>query len=353
MTRGRRLATIACGAVALAAFGWWSGAGSASRSASIELGDVRILGARPTVRAGELVALRAELAPDGVAGVELRWLGEAGTFTTGAHGTVVAWRAPLLPGRHEVEVTAVLGDQVRRASVRFETYLPAPGRDVALAREIAEEVRDTAPAQLETEIQALVPIATRAEVATTEEAYARLRALDELGDVYLKAGRYEDAAATFARMETMLVPRSRDFKRASERLGIAAYYLGDDAAAIHAIQAGAEYANGISRYYLARLLEERGDYRGAIENYAWAARRHDNLDAVMRQALLELTRLGDAARAAQTLATASTYHHRDDLLARLAEDPDLRLLREAWLASAQVMKDEPGWVVPAPSRPRS
>jgi hypothetical protein len=306
------------------------------------------------VPAGHQTVVRIELEPPEVDldDVELTWRVSDGSIVK-QEGLTATWRVPWSPGRYDVGVAAAHGDTVQRQSAIVEVRLPSPGSATTrqAVRLGAIEDRATRAVHYERKIAEYLPLASKEEVASSNEAEERWQAMTELGAVYLQAHRYEDAAALYDRMRYMVIRGKRDYKKVAAMRGIAAFNLGDDDLAVDRILAGAEYSVGIARYYLARILEERGDYPGAIENYALAAAGHDNLDAIIRKAWLELEKLRDPARAAATLADASTYHQREDILERLHRDPEMARLKECWEASGLTMKEQAGWVVEVPPLP--
>lgn len=297
------------------------------------------------VQSGTLVVARLEFDPPEAAdAATVRWLANAGRVVSQGDGSVT-WVAPAMPGRCKLAVVAMAGETRVETETTFEVLLPAPrhGQSKQAILQIAAEQRATRDQEIEARITRLLPVAQGDRVTTDAEIEGRFLAMTELGDLYLKAGRYEDAAALFDRQRSMVMPGRRDYKQVMEKRGIAAFFLGEDQVAIDSIQKGEDYANGMSRYYLARLLEERGDFVGAVANYAWSSRQHDNLDATFRQAWLELEKLRDAKRAAETLARASIFYDRRYLMERLTQDPEMRGLHDAWLRSGLTMQDTPGW----------
>lgn len=336
--------SVVLGTLIVGVVGWWF---LRSDSAATPPAPTAIKITAPfSVRAGATLTVRATVSPADAASSELHWWSTAGRIVS-QHGDEVVWLAPLHPGRCRLAVVAAgAGGTKVEDVVTFEVVLAPPGSpaEEELAQRARTERVRGAQAD-EEEIARLTPVAMQDEVATSNEMEERYKALTRLGDLYLATDRYEEAADVFARQRRLLVPGKRDYKKVMEKTGIAAYFLGQDDLAIKSIQLGGEYSNGMSRYFLGRLLEERGDYEGAIAAYLWAARRHDNMDAIFRAAWLVLTRRHDAAQAAQLIADASTYHPAEHLLERLAQDPDLRLLHDAWQSSGLQLRPEPGWDV--------
>lgn len=331
-------------AVVVVALVWWRrGSSSADRTPApsrvtvaegAELLITRLHADPLHVIVGEQVELVAEVSR-GTArpgALTWRWVATRGKLEVVRDGEA-RWTAPGKPGRFAIAVGVEDGAGKDTAQVQIEVRLPSPdeARDLAgLMKRLSDQdqARTDELAALEARVPELRATGDRRD--SIEDRLRAQAALEELAGVYEQLGRYEEAHAVWQELTANMLPTDASYAKFRARDADVAFFLGDEDGALASWQAGGDYVQGMSRYYLGEVLERRGDTDGAIDAYARAqggARWYG--DPVYREALLTLEGGASAADVASMLIDASPRLDRDRMLERLDEDPELAPLREA------------------------
>ena len=271
---------------------------------------------------GEVVVAAEVLRGRGRPGqLTLSWRSTAGRFGDDS-ATTTTWRAPAQPGDYTVGVLARDDAGEERGSVRISVVLPRATGDLPEALRAALALAGPPPPpDFGEREQQLRAVGARRD--TLDDRQRAQIAMEQLGQLLLDAGRYEEALAVWRELTATMLPTDPLWRRYRERLGTAAFFLGLESEAIAAFQDAGNYASGMSGYYLGDMLARRGQVDEAIGAYALASRGERRFaDPVLRLAQLELER-GHREAAIAALIEHAPLLGRTRILERLDSEPAL------------------------------
>jgi Tfp pilus assembly protein PilF len=152
----------------------------------------------------------------------------------------------------------------------------------------------------------------RRELALAEEKFRKAVELkpdysdawNDLGALYMDQGRYQDAIPAFEHALKNVFYTTQE--RALTNLGWSLHKLGRNGEAEAKLRDALEIAPGfpLAHKFLGVLLQERGDHRGAVDEFDRAIRLYpDDAETHLKRGL-SLLRLGDRAAAREAFETA-------------------------------------------------
>ena len=341
MLETSRMLTLTCAVYCLAVPP--TGAGGLRIGEVIGLRDVPI---------AKSVQLDCHLAEGSTASgtVHYRWSADEGHYTL-REGCRAEWHAPPVPGMYTLVLEARDLQSTVKERIPVAVRLPSPRagaqpyyserqRPVMVAKEGAAE-KTTATAAVESRLRSL-----RDAIGAPFDPSNPFRnegLVQELGLELMRAGRYEEARTHYAQVVMQLggSTRSELAYRMREGYGRAAFFSGEEEEAVLALEDAGPFRTSMGSYYLALLLEKKGNIEAALAMYTEASRGRNRSfpEPLYRRALLLLER-GQKSDAVESLIRSSPAIGKRAMIERIRNDDELAPLYGALESTEAISKLE-------------